>query len=111
MVAVTSPERPVVPPPSWTLLTSHGLVLLYVARHQDATIREIAGRLMITERRVASIIKDLVDVDLLQVTRVGRRNQYALSEKARFRHPLIEGLQFKDFVDLWRGSEPSDEES
>ena len=109
MVAVTSPEPSTAPLPSWTLLTSHGLVLLYVARNQDATIREIAARLMITERRVASIIRDLVNVDLLQVTRVGRRNQYALSDKARFRHPLIEDLQFKDFVDLWR-SAPSSKE-
>ena len=108
MVAVTSQERPTSPPPSWTLLTSHGLVLLYVARHSDATIREIAGKLLITERRVASIIRDLVDVDLLQVTRQGRRNQYALSAKARFRHPLIEEMAFKDFVELWRDSGNSD---
>jgi hypothetical protein len=77
-------------------------VLLYVARHSDATIREIAAQLLITERRVASIIRDLIDVGLLEVTRQGRRNQYKLASDAHFRHPLIEELQFKDFVDLWR---------
>jgi DNA-binding MarR family transcriptional regulator len=89
------------PPPSWTLITSHGLVLLYVARHADATIREIAGRLLITERRVASIIRDLVDVDLLEVRRQGRRNQYKLSSDAKFRHPMLDELDFQSFVELW----------
>ncbi len=89
-------------PPSWTLITSHGLVLLYVARHPDATIREIAGKLLITERRVASIIRDLVDVEMLDVQRRGRRNQYKLNSDAKFRHPLIEQLDFQAFVDLWR---------
>lgn len=98
-VELTAPTKP---PPNWTLLTSHGLVLLYVARHPDATIREIAGRLLITERRIASIIKDLVDADLLLVRRLGRRNHYTLSTEARFRHPMIEEVEFKAFVDLWR---------
>ena len=45
--------------PGWTLVTSHGLVLLYVAVNPDATIREVSERLGLTERRIADIIRDL----------------------------------------------------
>jgi len=93
--------------PGWTLVTSHGLVLVYVAMNQDATIRQIATALEITERRVADIIRDLAKVDLLLVERKGRRNHYALKPDARFRHPIIADVPFDAFVawlSRWSGS-------
>jgi len=95
-------QQSLTPPPPWTLVTSHGLVLLYVAGHPDATIREIASQLEITERRIADIIRDLVKADFVEVTRIGRRNHYVLSPDAKFRHRFIGGIPFSDFVNLWR---------
>jgi hypothetical protein len=88
--------------PPWTLLTSHGLTLLYISTHRDATIREIAAALMLTERRVADIIQDLASEELVAVQRRGRRNQYTVSVDANFRHPLIADVPFDGLVKLWR---------
>jgi len=93
-----------VPIPVWTLVTSHGLALLYVATHPDATVREIAGVLELTERRVADIIRDLASEKLILVTREGRRNRYALNAGARFRHPLVADIPFRAFIRLWKWS-------
>ena len=97
----TSDEiRPLVP--KWTLVTSHGLVLLYVALHGNPTIRNMAESLELTERRIASIIRDLETTGLMQVTKVGRRNFYALDSSARFRHPFVAGIPFVRFLELWQ---------
>ena len=88
--------------PSWTLLTSHGLVLLYISAHGDATIREIADELSMTERRVIDVIRDLADEYLVRVRREGRNNRYKLNPDARFRHPLMNDLPFEMLVSLWQ---------
>jgi hypothetical protein len=88
--------------PPWTLVTSHGLVLLFVSSNPDATIRETAEAIGLTERRVAAVIRDLVAAGLLSVRRSGRRNHYTLNHKAHFRHPFLSGVPFRQFVSLWR---------
>jgi hypothetical protein len=95
--------------PTWTLVTSHGLTLLYVATHPDATIREAAAALELTERRVADIIGELAAADLVLVTRRGRRNEYTINPDARFRHPLVADIPFRGFIRLWRWSSRSAE--
>src|SRR4051812_33073616 len=102
MTAEDTAEGPI---PNWTLLTSYGLVLLYVTQHPDATIREISERLLLTERRVAGVIKELVAVGLLEVRRQGRRNHYALSHEARFRHPILDNVHFSAFVELCKAGQ------
>lgn len=89
------------PLPSWTLVTSHGLVLLYVATHRNATIRQTAEHLELTERRIADIIRDLERSGLMTVERIGRRNRYSLDPDARFRHPYVSNIRFMAFLDLW----------
>ena len=91
-------------PPPWTLVTSHGLALLYVATHPDATVKEIAVALELTERRVADIIRDLATAEFILVTRRGRRNRYTLNPSARFRHSLVADIPFRAFVRIWRWS-------
>jgi predicted transcriptional regulator len=97
----TSPEvRPPMPP--WTLVTSHGLVLLFIAGSPNATIREIAENLELTERRIADVIRDLERARMITVTREGRRNRYALNPDAHFRHPLMAAIPVKNFIAIWR---------
>jgi hypothetical protein len=88
--------------PNWTLVTSHGIILLYVALHPNATIRHIAAEVDLTERRVADVISDLQAADLLIVSRRGRRNHYTLNPAARFLHPVMAEVPFNAFVDLVR---------
>src|ERR1041385_4356612 len=91
-----------VPLPPWTLVTSHGLVLLFVAGSPNATIREIAENLELTERRIADVIRDLERAKMITVTREGRRNRYTLNPDAHFLHPLVADLPIKAFVAIWQ---------
>ncbi|MEV4068021.1 MarR family transcriptional regulator, partial [Nonomuraea dietziae] len=72
---MTQPERPGLPTPgrkdektpvsssadrsAWTFLTHHARVLMEIARHPDARLRDIAASLGITERAVQGIVSDL----------------------------------------------------
>lgn len=72
---------------SWTFLTNHARVLLCLADEPDLRLREVAGRIGITERAVQRIVTDLEDAGVITRTREGRRNTYAVNPEARLRHP------------------------
>ncbi len=86
----------------WTLLTSHGHVLVYLASRPNATVREAADGLGLSERRVASIIRDLEEAGVVHATRVGRRKHYELAPDAHFRHPAMKHLRLRDVLGLLR---------
>jgi predicted transcriptional regulator len=73
--------------PAWTFLTSHGSVLIEVARSPDATVREIAERAELTERQAHRVLADLVDSGYIQRQRHGRRNQYRVNDTLPLRRP------------------------
>lgn len=72
---------------SWTFLSNHGHVLVFLAREPDARIRDISAGVGITERATQGIISDLERDGYIQISRVGRRNHYKINRRARFRHP------------------------
>jgi predicted transcriptional regulator len=74
----------------WLFLTSHGYVLLQVARQPDASAAEIAEAVGITARQAQRIIRDLVAEGYLERDRRGIRNAYRINPEARFRHPSFE---------------------
>ena len=84
---------------AFSLLTSHFLVMLFVAEHPKATIRQIAHEVDITERRVADIISDLVKDGYLISSRIGRRNQYELIGTTRMSHSLVSDLPVGLLID------------
>jgi len=94
--------RPICPQPVWSLLTSHGLALLYLAAHPDATVMETAAATDLTDRRITSIIRDLAEAGLLSVSRQGRRNHYAVLPEARFQHRLVANTPIKALVSIWQ---------
>ncbi len=83
----------------WTLLTSHGHVLIYLAAEADATIREITEALGISERRVSTIIHDLEAAGMLFVTKIGRRKHYEVNQEATFRHPVLSHVKLREVLD------------
>ena len=85
---------------SWTLMNSHGVILFYVAAHPEVTMREMSQDLDLTERRVAQIVRDLADSELLEVKRSGRRNTYSVNESASFRHPTLRHITLGQFEEL-----------
>ena len=72
----------------WTFLTNHGHVLLCLAQDPDATLREVAGRVGITERAAHRIVGELEGGGALKRSKDGRRNHYEIRADFPLRHPL-----------------------
>jgi DNA-binding MarR family transcriptional regulator len=75
--------------PDWTLLTYHAFVLLEVHRNPNATVREIAEPLGLTERQTHRILNDLCAAQYVERERVGRRNRYRVHPELPLRHAAI----------------------
>jgi hypothetical protein len=84
---------------SWTLLTGHGHVLVEIARHPDARIRDISPVVGLTERTVQAIVADLEAAGYLTRTRIGRRTRYTVNPDSPFRHKAQEGLRIGPFLE------------
>jgi DNA-binding MarR family transcriptional regulator len=83
---------------SWTILSSHGMVLFHVAAHPETTVREVSDALGITERQVIRILKDLVAGEMLEIRREGRRNSYVVNAEAHFRHPTLSHISLRPVI-------------
>ncbi|MEY9893582.1 DNA-binding MarR family transcriptional regulator [Catenulispora sp. MAP12-49] len=88
---------------AWTLLTSHGHVLVEIARDPQARIRELSAAAGITERATAAIVADLVAAGYVTRSRVGRRNHYAVNLDLGFRHTAQRDLRVGPFLALLSG--------
>lgn len=91
----TAPHKP------WTLLTSHGRVLLIIAANPELRIRDIAESADITERSAQAIVSDLEEVGYIERERVGRRNTYRINGDLPFRHPAEADHTIGELIDLF----------
>lgn len=82
----------------WTLLTSHGHVLFFLASRPDATMREVAYELGLSERRVAGVIKDLTEARMIRSSRAGVHKHYEINQDANFRHPTLSHIRLSDVL-------------
>lgn len=94
---------PAAPAPSrtWTLLTNHGHVLVYVHRLPDARVRDVAAAVGITERATLSILRDLEQEGYLVRVPHGRRTHYVVDPHRPFRHPEEADHQVGDLLALF----------
>lgn len=97
-----SAARPPRPQPSWTFLTNHAHVLIYLSGRPDALLREVAGAVGITERAVQTIVSDLEAAGALERTRVGRRNRYRVRGELHLRHPVEAHCTVADLLGMIR---------
>lgn len=107
--AVASPESTTRP---WTLLSSHGRVLLVIAQNPELRLRDIAQTAGITERSAQAIVSDLEDAGYIEKEKIGRRNSYRLHPEMPFRHPAEAGHTVGELLELFtsttaRGRRPS----
>jgi DNA-binding MarR family transcriptional regulator len=84
----------------WSLLTTHALVLLCIARNPDTRVREIAQSVGISERGAHQIVADLVDGGYVRRARVGRRNRYAIDERTAIKQTPIRHRKVASIVAL-----------
>lgn len=82
----TKRSSPKPPDVAWTFLTTHGLVLLAIARDKDIRLRDVAAQVGITERAVQRIVADLIEAGYLSRHRAGRRNVYTFHPEVRLPH-------------------------
>ena len=85
---------------SWTFLTNHTQVLICIAEDVDITLREVANKVGITERAAQRIVADLVEAEIVDRRRVGRRNQYLVNRGAAMRHAAQANHQIGPLLDL-----------
>ncbi|MBI5289492.1 MAG: ArsR family transcriptional regulator [Chloroflexi bacterium] len=81
---MTSPgigvPRPVQPArPTWTFLTNHPVILMFVVQHPESTVRVISQGVGLTERAALAILRDLDDEGLVDRHRNGRNNTYVVN--------------------------------
>ena len=90
--------------PEWTLISNHGLVLTYIAKHQQNTAREIASAVKVTEWTVHKIIADLEKDGYIERQKVGRRNVYHIDPSLHMRHETISDVTVGDLLKAlgWR---------
>jgi DNA-binding IclR family transcriptional regulator len=93
-----SANGPTSEPHSWTFLTNHAHVLICIALDPDLRLRDVAGRVGITERAAQRILHDLVESGYVDRHKVGRRNSYRLRLEQPMRHPLEAGHAIRDLV-------------
>lgn len=82
----------------WTFLSNYAHVLVCVARDADATLREIADRVGVTERAVHRIVSELEAAGVITINRAGRNNHYEVDVSASLRHPLEEDRRVGDLL-------------
>jgi len=85
----------------WTLLTSHGRILVLIAANPDLRIRDLAVLAGITERSAQAIVTDLEEVGYIERVKVGRRNTYSLNRDLPFRHPAEADHTVGELIDLF----------
>lgn len=85
---------------TWTFLTNHAHVLLAIDADPDLRLRDIAGRVGITERAAQRIVTELEDSGYLTVRREGRRNFYRIQRTRPLRHPAEEHHRIGELLDV-----------
>ena len=74
----------------WTFFSNYAHVLVCLAETPEATLREIAERVAITERSAMRLITNLDEAGILRRVKQGRRNTYLIDTSAHLRHPIEE---------------------
>jgi DNA-binding IscR family transcriptional regulator len=93
----------------WSLISTHGMVLVYVAARPTATLREIAQVAGVTERQIARVVKDLAGAGLLRTEHRGRRNTYHINDGAFLRRPLLAHIKLERLISAVRPDLATDE--
>ena len=72
---------------SWSFLTNHARVLLYITHDPGARLRDIAASLAITERSAHAIVTDLTQAGYVVKQKDGRRNRYQIETQLPLAEP------------------------
>ena len=79
----------------WSLLSTQGRVLFYIALCPGSTVEAIAHAAGQSQRSVWSIIRSLRREGMLRLRKNGRRHHYVIDLDAPLLHPTIQGLTMR----------------
>jgi DNA-binding transcriptional regulator PaaX len=83
-----------------------------IAEAPGIRLRDIAGRIGITERATQRIVAELEAAGYLSHEKEGRRNRYSLQSDAHLRHPLEGDVEIGQLLGIFVGrssaSNPTD---
>jgi DNA-binding transcriptional regulator GbsR (MarR family) len=86
----------------WSLLSSHGLVLVTVMRYGDLAVPEIAEKTGLSRSTVLTALKGLRNAKMLRVRRrIGRKNMYSIEDSANFRHPILKDVEVSALLEAF----------
>jgi DNA-binding transcriptional ArsR family regulator len=71
---------------TWTFLTNHAIILIFLAKRPLITGRELSRLIGITERSVRNIISDLESEGYMKKSKEGRQVRYKINPNLPFRH-------------------------
>ena len=87
------------PLPTWTFLSNYAHVLICLADNPDARLRDVAGKVGITERTAFRLIDELEAAGILERAKEGRRNHYVINTEANLRHAIEEHCTVGDLLE------------
>jgi hypothetical protein len=88
---------------SWTFLSNHGRVLLFLARDPQMRLRDIAAMAAITERSAYGIVTDLADAGYVLKQKDGRRNRYQIQTHLPLPEPTSRERTIGEILSLLAG--------
>ncbi|WP_202902295.1 winged helix-turn-helix domain-containing protein [Xanthomonas maliensis] len=90
---------------SWTFFSNHSHVLFCLAADPQQTLREVAGKVGVTERAVQRIVAELEAAGVVVRRRDGRQNTYRINRNIALRHPLEAHCRIGDLIDVVIGEQ------
>jgi predicted ArsR family transcriptional regulator len=87
----------------WSFITSHGLVLLYILRNAQCTMREMATALGVTERTIKRVLEDLKEGGYVTWEKTGKGNTYEINSTKGLKHELTREVVIGDLLNLLGG--------
>jgi IclR-like helix-turn-helix domain-containing protein len=91
---------------SWGFLSNHGRVLLLLAHDPGMRLRDIAGRLGITERSAYGIVTDLTAAGYISKSKDGRRNRYQIEAHRPLPEPTSRERTVGEVLALFAAPDP-----
>jgi DNA-binding Lrp family transcriptional regulator len=93
--------------PDWTIISNHGLVLTYIAKNPESTVREIAAVIKITEWTVHRIVAQLEKEGYITRRKVGRKNVYDINTDSPLRHETLKDIKVEHLLNVLHGGRHS----
>ena len=88
---------------NWSFITNHGLVLLYILRNSQCTMREMAVALDVTERTIKRVLEDLKEAGYVTWEKTGKGNIYEINSTKGLKHELTREVVVGDLLNLLGG--------